>query len=147
MEWLSSSNLIELKAEQLLKHWQNAKREGFFEVHGSLQAKFSNGGTALLTSNPQGSASYIYEITNNQCTCWVNEENGMAVCSDGEKINGRLPYQSEMTAVLIENIIKSGFCGLPSLSQSLSNHRVFLQAMLQHWRSTVDSQAFLVPIT
>lgn len=147
VEWLSSSDLNEVKTEKLQKKWQPAKRNGFFEIYGSLEARFSNGSTAVLTSDPHGRASHIYEITDEKCKWVINEENGQAIDSNGQLISGILPYQSKLTTKLVSNIIQTGTCGLPTLRQSVPSHRVYLKAMLQHWRSTVDNRAFLVPIT
>lgn len=39
----------------------------------------------------------------------------------------RVPYQSELTSLYLEKILKDGSPGLPTLSESLNQHKVFLK--------------------
>jgi hypothetical protein len=62
-------------------------------------------------------------------------------------INGRLPYQSEMTTTLVDEINDSGNCQLPTLEESVAIHRLFVDALLEHWQHHIDVAASFVPIT
>ena len=147
VEWISGEKLVEVVTDRLDSHWIPAKRLGNFEVFGTLEGRFSKGSVVFLDSSRDGPPSYQYELTDGKTRWLVNEEAGLAQCSSGEKIEGRLPYQSEMTGPLVDEILATGMCQLASLETSVSAHRLYIQAMLQHWRYHHNPQATLVPIT
>ena len=147
VEWVSGEKLVEVVTDRLESRWSPAKRKGHFEVFGTLEARFSKGSGVRLSSSRDGKPSYHYELSDGKTRWLINEEAGLAQSSKGEKIEGRLPYQSEMTGPLVDEILATGECQLTSLETSMTTHRVYIQAMLQHWRDHHDSKATFVPIT
>lgn len=147
VEWVSGEKLVDVITDRLDSRWSPAKRLGHFEVFGTLEGRFSKGSVVFLDSSRDGPPFYQYELTDGKTRWLVNEEAGLAQCSNGEKIKGRLPYQSEMTGPLVDEILATGGCQLTSLKTSVATHRVYIQAMLQHWRDHHNPQATFVPIT
>ena len=62
-------------------------------------------------------------------------------------IAGQLSFQSVLTAPLVEQILTSGCCDLPTLADSASQHRPFLDALLKHWNHSQSRDDLAVPIT
>jgi predicted dehydrogenase len=149
LAWLSGESLTKILTNGLAKEWIEAKRPGNWEVMGVLTAQFSGGSTATLAVEAGESADLWYhlELLDGEFTWRIDEEKGAAVRSDGLSIPGRLPYQSEVTPFLVDQILSTGHCELPTLAVSAEIHRVFLDAMLDHWRKTIDATATSVPIT
>jgi hypothetical protein len=52
-----------------------------------------------------------------------------------------------MTTSLVDEILATGNCQLPSLKTSVAIHRVFVDAVLGHWRRHIDPAAIFIPIT
>jgi hypothetical protein len=77
----------------------------------------------------------------------MDEASGKATRSGGLTIPGRIPYQSEVTGGLVETLLETGSCTLPTLDQSAQIHSVFLRSLLSHWQSHVNACATEVPIT
>lgn len=146
LQYLTGEKLEVIDTSNLTKNWFESKRKGFWEIDGTLIAKFSGGSIAKLNVTPGNEPC---EITcKGQKDIWIiNENAGKALASNGLTIEGRLNFQSEMTVDLVESIITKGKCRLPTFAESKPIYTIFLDAMLDHWRRHVDAQAILVPIT
>ena len=147
--WFTGEFLISISTHELEKRWIQSKRQGFWEVIGTLEARFSGGSTAII-SVEDGNLSdlcYQFELYDSGFIWRIDEANGIAVRSDGFIIPGRLPLQSEVTPLLVDKILRFGECDLPTLQVSSELHLVYLDAMLAHWQSTVDRAATRLPIT
>jgi hypothetical protein len=144
--WWSGEVLQEIGTDALDATWIPAKRPEYWEIMGTLTAKFSGGSSARLnvTAEPY---SCLFRLDDGTHSWVIDEEAGIAERSDGLRIAGRLPFQSEVTAKLVESILLDGTCGLPTLKDSIELHRLFVRGMLGHWQRTVDANASQVPIT
>ena len=58
-----------------------------------------------------------------------------------------MELQSEMTARIVDSILKTGSCELPSLQESAHIHRIFLSALIFHWNQNFDRKKSFIPIT
>lgn len=144
--WWTGETLVEVNTEQLDSHWFEAKRPGNWEILGTLHAKFSGGSSASLSAK-DGEVFYRFELDDGTYIWSIDEEAGTAKRSDGLDLPGRVPYQSEMSSVLVESILENDSCGLPTLNESAQVHRLFIRSMLEHWKHSVDASATSVPIT
>lgn len=147
ISWFSGEKLVSVCTDMLDKSWFEAKRPGNWEIHGSLTALFSKGSSVSLSSIKDGEPLFTYDIQDGHNSWHINEEMGTAACSNGLKIPGKLPYQSEFTASLIDQILMEGNCNLPGLVTSAGMHRVFIEALLIHWQKNKAPDATFVPIT
>ncbi len=144
--WWTGETFCEIRIDHLDQNWFESKRQGFWEVTGTLEARFSGGSLALLSAREDGGA--ISMVVNDAHKAWqINETEGVARCTDGIEIPGRLTFQSELSAALVESILERGSCDLPTLDESVAIHRIFVGAMLAHWRQAGNPAATFVPIT
>jgi hypothetical protein len=127
--------------------WFEAKRPGFYEVSGVLRVLFEDDSVLTLSSenhNQDGGGAifvvggYVWRVFENQ---------GYALSEDGSRIDGDIGLQSEITAGLVNSILSSGACNLPSLEESIQAHNVFIDALAGHWSNFSGSQTSIVPIT
>lgn len=146
LAWWTGEALQTVVTDRLEPRWFESKRRGVWEVTGTLEAKFSGGSCACLSCN-EGSDVVCLEVTDGRQTWHINEADGIATRSGGLAISGRMQYQSEMTAPLVESLLEGRGCNLPTLEESASLHRVFVHSMLEHWRRVADAGATAVPIT
>ena len=72
---------------------------------------------------------------------------GLASASNGLEVRGRIEYQSERTAPLIDTLINTGVCDLTDLTTSVSQHRILLRGLLERRREVAGSETDQVPIT
>jgi hypothetical protein len=145
LAWWTGERLEYVSTEHLGPQWFASKRPGFLEVSGTLEARFSGGSRALLSAEENGGPVSMALAERN--ASWViDEATGLARRSDGTEIPGRIPYQSEMTAHLVESILERGRSDLPTFEDSAGIHRVFLRSMHRHWQRAHPA-ATAVPIT
>lgn len=144
--WLTGETLEDCRTDGLDPQWVASKRPGNMEVMGRLEARFSGGSNVQLTAR-SGDVVYAFEFTDGEHAWHMDEVAGMASRSDGLAIPGRIPYQSEVTGGLVETLLETGSCTLPTLDQSAQIHSVFLRSLLSHWQSHVNACATEVPIT
>ncbi len=144
--WLTGETLEGICTEGLDSQWVPAKRPGSMEVMGTINAYFSGGSRAILTVRP-GNDVYAFELTDGEHVWHMDELAGAAFCTNGINIPGRIPYQSEVTGGLVETLLKTCSCALPTLDQSVRLHAIFLRSMISHWQLHVDKNSIEVPIT
>jgi hypothetical protein len=146
MAWWTGEAVSEIQTDQLVEQWHPAKRSGNWEVHGTLVAKYSGGSELVLHCNSELTPRTM--VIGTEGNRWsILELEGIALRSDGLSLPGQLEFQSEMTGALVESILTTGTCNLPSLSDSVALHRPLLQSLLAHWRSTMPDQLSYLPIT
>lgn len=144
--WWTGEQLEEVSTDELAPHWIEAKRPGNYEIMGTLRARFSGGSSAAFHVTG-GDLHYTFELTDGELTWHMDETAGTATRSDGLSVPGRLPFQSEVTAGLVETMLATGKCELPTLKESVDLHRVLVSGLLAHWRKSVDTSADSLPIT
>lgn len=146
LAWWTGESLQSVSTDHLSSTWFESKRKGSWEIFGTLRAKYSGGSIALLTVK-QGEEAVCLEVNDDQLSWSIEEANGVSNRSDGVEILGRMLYQSEMSSSLVTTLLESGDCELPTLEESVSLHRVFIDSMLKHWKQNVNPNAIAIPIT
>lgn len=144
--WWTGESLQAVSTERLNKRWFDSKRPGFFEVSGLLEASFSGGSRAILEAGNGPEPIYL-ELSDARRSWVIRESEGLAKRSDGFEIFGRIAYQSEMSASLVESILERGSCDLPTLKDSVVLHRIFIDGVLAHWRQAGNHLATYIPAT
>jgi len=143
--WVNSEvELIDITG--LKKRWISAKREGFYEIEGKMSVKFQDG-TLLYMSSKIDNEDYIAEIVVDGETWYINENDGYAKSSYGNEIFGKTLLQSELTALLLEEIFNTGNCNLPNLEQSINQHIPLIHNLKKHWNQFMNFEIERVPIT
>lgn len=142
--WFSESSLLSLDTEQLSDAWHASKREGNWEISGQLNAGFSDGGSVELVAGP-GPAEYTLTLKDGAYTWQIMESRGIALRSDGLEVAGQVLYQSQRRVV--EEILSDADCRLPTFAAVVDADRMFVGALLEHWKRHNDPAASVVPIT
>ena len=146
--WWTGESLVSVDCEDLDHNWHESKRTGYYEVNGSLKATFSGGSLLQLTSKKGASDKEHLRVELNNGVIWeIDESSGVASSSDGQRIGGRLEFQSQLSGRLVDNILQDNKCVLPSWDESSQMHSIFLNAMLNHWNSSQNRDDIFLPIT
>ena len=147
ISWWADEKLDSIDIKSLDPHWFESKRAGYFEVTGKLVAHFSKGSILTLESLDQAEIQPL-QIDLADGTAWkIDEVNGTAFSTNGNNIDGRLEFQSQLSGRLVDDILFQGQCDLPSLKESATMHAIFLKAMLKHWNLSQKRIDICVPIT
>ena len=125
--------------------WSPAKREGFWEVYGSMSVTYAGGSRLILHADHHAEAVTI-EVEVGGMTWLISESSGVAHRSDGIGQPGVVELQSEITPRVVESILTSGTCFLPTLEEAVGTHRVLIKGLSDHWVRS-GGQRNGVPIT
>ena len=115
-----------------------SKRPGFLELNGNLQVRFANGSHGTFFCLPDGNMPAQVEIYTSDFRCISRESEGKAWLSDKNndwqwrEVEARVPYQSQMTKDLVEEIISAGTCPLVQYQESKKLHLILLEALKSH---------------
>ena len=143
---MTGCNIVHVDC-QGFEDWKPSKRSGFHDVQGTLIISFGYEISLELHSCKTGPYQPLIEIETPEGIWLIDENVGKAVGPSGQEIVGQITLQSVLTAPLVEQILATGMCALPSLADSADQHRPFLDALLQHWNSNQSRQGLSVPIT
>lgn len=145
ISWWTGETLTELDTTELEDLWFESKRPGYFEVFGTIIAKFSLGSVARLTSTDTSIPLKIAAVVDG--LNWaIDEIAGHASREDGLVINGEITVQSKLSSILV-NSIGNGTCELPTFEDSAFLHTIFLNALQIHWDAQLDKQEGILPVT
>lgn len=143
--WVNSEiEVVDLTG--LKERWIPAKREGFYEIEGKMLVNYKDGTSLNMTSKFEGK-DYVVEIVVDGETWLINENAGYATCSNGNEIFEKTLLQSELTAIFLEQIFKTGNCDLPTIEQSINQHIPIIQALKYHWNQFMNTEMDRLPIT
>lgn len=113
----------------------DSKRPGFLELNGTLSVHFKDGSHGTFTCFPDGEIPFLVEIHAKEYRCIVRENERKAWESSQknnwqwQEVNAEIPFQSQMTATLTENILKTGACPLIPYKKAAQLHLTLLEAL------------------
>ena len=145
VSWWTGSEVDYVNGDSL-RHWKPSKRSGFQEVLGGLKVIYRDGSLLEILCDQSNANLNIKGDTPEGC--WlIDELSGKTFGPSGQKILGRLDYQSSLTAPLVMQILATGQCRLPSLKESAAQHRPYLDTLLSHWNHSQGLNDLVAPIT
>lgn len=116
-----------------------SKRPGFIEFSGSILGSSVNNRIQFeITSYNYGAIPINILIDSDTCRIWVDEREGKILISSAkDDWKSKVGYfqitkQSELTNILIEQILSSNSCDLPTYEESCKLHKLLLSAFLNH---------------
>lgn len=127
------------------------KRPGFKEVTGTLIGGSRGGSSIVLQSMRDATAPSTIEIVAREETFVIEESRGVLLVfsnQDGQEVERqefRIAPQSQLTNVVIEDLLATGSCGLTPFSESVALHLPLLQALAAHFSD--GTRSGVVPIT
>lgn len=142
----NGADVIHIDVSGLLPQWYPAKRDGFYEVDGSIIVNFSDQ-SSLKLSSYHNSINYQVKLKVDYDEWSISESEGRAVATSGQMVVGDIKLQSQLTGPMVVNILNNRSCGLPTLSESAQQHKVFLNALLQHWNQHIPQKIDRLPVT
>jgi predicted dehydrogenase len=114
-----------------------SKRAGFLELNGTCTVRFSDGSQGVFLCYPSGNLPVQVEIQSDKARCISREWQGKAWISrvdadwDWEEVDAAIPFQSQMTTELVEEILSDGSCPLVTYERSMRIHVTLLEGLLK----------------
>jgi len=130
-----------------------SKREGYVEFTGTLTASFVNGSKLILSSR---------KINNIPPNIYLSSKDVQLIIEEGskcvqfksnttgwkwDKIIFEMPFQSQLTAGIAENILLKGFTYLTTYEQSMNLHLPFITSLIDYLSMQTKKKIESCPIT
>ena len=143
--WWTGETLIFINTNKL-NDWFESKRKGFFDIRGTLEASFSRGSRLNLVSS-QEQKDLILKINSKKNNFQLNITRGNFQINNKTIITGRELYQSQLTPIIIDNLLINGASELTSLKFSIKQHKIFIKELMKHWNINKNLNDITLPIT
>ena len=146
--WYSGAELTKIDISGI-RAWYLSKRAGFWDAYGVITGEYSDGSTIHLSDSDNPSSSSEFTIQTSTSLWSIDELKGIISGPHGDTIRGRLLLQSELTGVLVDEILENGSCKLPTLHESIALHRPFIEHITRSWSQWPHKEASseVAPIT
>lgn len=144
--YLTGEKTFAVETKWLNSDIEESKRSGYIEMTGTLKVTTEKGNELTLISenNFTGEKNFLIENGDNLYSIFEGK---------GFKLNNReyeyaMPYQSQLTGLLVDELLKTGGCSLSPFELSVSYHKPFIKAMLAKYNELKEnSNNKLLPIT
>lgn len=129
-----------------------SKRSNFIELTGTITGKYSNGSTFSLTSNKSGNTSVKVKIRQDDVCIEVDETAGEIVIQESGndsfiEIPLEMKFQSELTHIVVKDILESQTCQLTPYKESMELHLPLILEVTKLLRYSEKSFYGSCPIT
>lgn len=136
VEFLSGGESTEVTDLSLQDVIVDSKRKGYKEVYGSIVGHSGRCRNFTITCYRKSKVPVRVDIVSDLSRIQVEEGRGvMTVASAGkqfvsEELPFKLKYQSQLTQEVMESILSTGDCGLPTFGDSSRLHLQFLRPLM-----------------
>lgn len=152
MVHLTGCNEFNLDTTLLEKKPIASKRKGFLELNGTLNIHFKNGSFGSLTCYSDGNAPILVQIFCESFRCISKETEKTAWISgvnnwQWKQVAKTILYQSEMTNIITDQLIKKGDCNLTPYDDSMKIHLQLLEGLLNFLNQNSKKKYTIYPFT
>ncbi|MFA6075361.1 MAG: Gfo/Idh/MocA family oxidoreductase [Negativicutes bacterium] len=130
-----------------------SKRQGFVEFTGVLEGVTESGKQIKLSCYATGNAPIMVNIDSEVLRCIIIEEAGTAWISEEcnnwkwEEMKFLAAYQSQLTNIVVEQLIETGGCDLTSFEVSRKLHEMLLNSLMEYLFRNHKGRFTICPIT
>lgn len=137
LEYLNDSGLVRVDATQLDAGSKASKRSGFQEIYGTLSAQLDNGASLHVTCKDEEQPSLGIKVATASGQCFSIDEAGSSMTSPDKEVEPFATRFVSQTPEIYADAI-AGRCNLPTLDDSLRQHRLYLAALRSHFALAAD---------
>jgi hypothetical protein len=151
--FLTGQSDLKLSFDGLLNDIKTSKRDGYIEFHGRIEAQTARGDKMIVTSFEDGDAPNLQNINTPRRRYVISEKKKFLFESKSEtdwnweKKEFKMPFQSQLTNVFVEQILETGTCDLTTYSNSAVYHKLLLRGLLDHMSEIQNKTVDICPIT
>lgn len=153
--FLDRSARLELVGEPRDLEMMESKREGYIDFSGNLLFRSENGSLLGINFTRDDFYPMVKTIRNgNKCFLTEPLDNLALFCRKEDNWKWKpvddvplLPYISELTSVIVNDIFSKGICALPTLEESFYIHKALLDILLDEYCRVHGNIAEELPVT
>lgn len=129
-----------------------SKRKGFLELNGTLNVHFNDGSVGTFTCFSNGDTPLIIELISDNKRIISKETERKALIASSpqwswKEVESNIPYQSDMTNIVVEEIITRGNCPLTPYNQASKLHLQLLESLLTFLNESSEKKFDIYPFT
>lgn len=129
-----------------------SKRKGFLELNGTLNIHFKDGSFGSFTCFSNGDSPVVIELMSESKRVISKESETKAMISSSPKwhwveIDSKIPYQSDITNIVVEEILTKGNCPLTPYEEASRLHLQLLDSLLSFLNQSSGKKFDLYPFT
>ncbi len=157
ISFLSDSRLAELNLEELNPSISKSKRQGFIEISGAISGRTTNGSSFKIVCTPSPDkvvkpVSLVFLTPGKRCfvqegvlseIITLHEDNAYKSIAKQAK----MLYQSELTHLIMYDVIEKGTCDLPTYQECFRDHQAYINKVLTFYNNLRNENKELCPIT
>lgn len=131
----------------------SSKREGYVEFYGRVEASTPRGDKMVVSSFSEGNAPNLQVINTPNRRYIISEKQRFMHLStaannwDWSLNEFAMPFQSQLTNIFVEQLLKTESCDLTSYEESSKHHKAALSGMLSHMSKLKNEIIEVCPIT
>lgn len=130
-----------------------SNRKGYVDFTGTITGKSSRGDFLKITSYSTSNLPVNISIQTPFERISINEYEGSCFYYSqknnwaGEKIDIKIPFQSQLTSILVEELLELGKCKLPTYEQSMYIHLQFINVLIDYQKIKLKQDLNICMIT
>ena len=158
--YFSNQLNISINSSSLDKKILESKRQGFIEFTGKLICTTDRGDSLIMNSSESGNKPIIIYLSNKDFRYYIIEyidgnmySNGKVISSlktndwSWEENDIRMPFVSDLTFKIVEQILDTGDCDLPIINESFKQHKPLIESLNEHLELVTNKKYEICPIS
>lgn len=151
--YLTGQSDLSLDTSMLDKELVTTKREGFIEITGTISGRVGSFGKFSFTSVKNSNAPLVISISTEEVCAVIFETSAKACIAYKESnwnwqhIDFPILYQSQLTNMFVEDILKNGSCDLGTFDFSFRLHKPLIQSLTSFISNALGKTLTHCPIT
>lgn len=150
--YLAGSEKIRLDISGLDSEYSQSKRKGFLEITGTVSGSMGRCRAFSLSSYKKSGIPDLTMIISDTCRIWIGEGSGELEYADAvagwerRRESFGLPYQSQLTQLVVEELLSGGSCRLTPFEESVRLHLALEEKLIPYFEKQGVEKG-LCPIT
>lgn len=144
---LTAKAPIDVNISALDPKWHRSARHGFWDISGKISVIYDDDFRMDITCSQEYERTSMHLIKGDIQICTIDELDGKANFFDGSSKSVHIEPQSKITGRLLDELIETRDCNLPTLPVSAQYNYPVLDALLEHWQSSGNNLQRFVPFT
>lgn len=124
----------------------------FYELNGMVKIRFKNGCSGIINCFSSGNQHVVIDLASSEVRCIIDENVGKSIVKYGEQLewkefNSNIPYTSQLTTSLVEDLLNNGTCELTPYNESLNIHLLTYEPLMEYLEKKLDRKFKQFPFT
>ena len=144
--YLTGESIFSVDTSRINREIEDSKRPGYIEMTGKVTITTPTGSSLTLVSENGFQGEKGKFVHNGDMNVYIDEGKGYWKVGESE-IPYKMPFQSQLTGILADEILATGYCPLTPFEISSSYHKAFVSSLLDVYSNIIGENSDILPIT